>query len=193
MTRRFTGAAAAVVVLSLLPRAGAQDTSQQDADFTGREYAPELVDPALYGESRVEGMDAVIARDLQRRQMQRPDRVVHGEWVVPSRRGTCYPHSGDHYITNKWGDTSMGIGFDNPVNVHGAFVAGQAASGVWTSGLRVIGYRNGQQVAQTEFFNDIDDHPDYFAINLTGVDRIVFESTPVVHGGGKYAVSLFDH
>lgn len=202
MSSRATLPTAAIAVLCLSsgaafsqdapPRstpASTQDSPTRAApEWTGQVHEAELVDPSRYGNSYIEHMDDVVARDLARREMQNPDRVVHGEWVVPSRRGTFYPHSGEHYITNKYGDTRMGLAFPQPVDLHGAYVAGQAASGVWTKGLRVIGYRQGEEIARTDWFTDVDEHPDFLAINFNGVDRVVFESRAVVNGGGWYAL-----
>ncbi|MDY7109012.1 MAG: hypothetical protein SYC29_10295 [Planctomycetota bacterium] len=152
----------------------------------------ERIDPSAYGPGIVEGWDAVLLRDLNRPadagNGSRGRNGAQGVWVVPSRGATYHPHSGAHYITNKWGDTSMGIGFGRLVDVEGVHVAGQAGRGAWTTGLRAIGYREGTEVAVTEWFEDIDDTPSFFAIDLEAVDRIVFESRPVLNGGGWYAL-----
>ena len=154
--------------------------------------AGEVLDPAGYGAGVVEGWDVVEQRDRNRG----PDWVANnrgrngaqGVWAVPSLGATYHPNSGQRYITNKWGDTSMGIGFGGVVDVEGVYVAGQAARGAWTTGLRVIGYRGGVEIGRTGWFTDIDAEPSYFSIDLGDVDRIVFESTPVLNGGGWYAL-----
>ncbi|MCZ6834752.1 MAG: hypothetical protein O7G85_03165 [Planctomycetota bacterium] len=165
---------------------------QVDTDAPTSNIVPgETLDPSHYGESRVESMEEAIRRDHARPQeFDNPKgrSVAQGVWTVPSRRGTFYPHSGNHYITNKWGDTRMGIGFPRPMDVHGVYVAGQAADGVWTTGLRVSGYRDGQLVDQTDWFENIDESPDWFAIDLVDVDRIVFEARAVLDGSGWYAL-----
>jgi len=152
----------------------------------------ERIDPSAYGPGVIEGWDVVIARDLNRPAdadaNPRARNGAQGMWVVPSRGATYYPRSGAHYITNKWGDTSMGIGFGRLVDMEGVFVAGQAGVGAWTTGLRAIGFREGIEVAATEWFENIDATPSWFAINLSAVDRIVIESRPVLNGGGWYAL-----
>lgn len=114
-------------------------------DLSPQQILPEILDRSKIGPSVIEHMDEVIVRDLALRK-QGPRRRggrngAQGTWVVPSRGATYYPKSGQHYITNKWGDTRMGIGFPTPTDVLGVYVAGQAGEGVWTDGLRVIGYR----------------------------------------------------
>ncbi|MCH7545565.1 MAG: hypothetical protein IID30_04090 [Planctomycetes bacterium] len=153
---------------------------------------PEILDRSKIGPSVIEHMDEVIVRDLAMRK-QGPRRRggrngAQGTWVVPSRGGTYYPKSGRHYITNKWGDTSMGIGFPTPTDVHGVYVAGQAGAGVWTIGLRVIGYREGIEIGHTDWFKQIGKVPAWLEINLIGADRIVFQSRAVHDGGGWYAL-----
>lgn len=111
-----------------------------------------------------------------------------GEWTIPSRRGTYFPKSGEHYITNKWGDLRMGISFPQPVTVNSVYVLGQGGSGVWADALRVIGYRNGEIVGRTEWFERIQAEPAEFEINLQSVDRIVFEARPSFAGGAWYGL-----
>ena len=134
----------------------------------------------------------ILARDAElRRQGPRFNRTRQGDqgvWEIPSRLGTYYPHSGDHNLINKWGDTSMGVGFPTPTDVRGVFVAGQAASGVWTTGLKAIGFRDGEMVDFTPWFEDIDETPRWFAIDLADVDRVVFVSRAVLNGGGWFAL-----
>ena len=150
----------------------------------------EQLDPALYGPSFVESMETAIQRDLLAPAlMDSKDRQGrHGVWTIPSRRATTFSQSGEHYAINKWGDTRMGIGFPGLVDVHGAFFAGQADQGVWTSGVRAIGYRDGRQVRQTDWFHDIGPEPRWFAMDLHGVDRIEIEALPVLGGAGWYGM-----
>lgn len=148
------------------------------------------LDPALYGPSWIESMDAAIERN---RTMTPPvnDKDRNGRqgvWVVPSRGATMNTRSGDHNVVNKWGDTNMGVGFPGLVNVNGAYFAGQGGEGVWTRGIRVIGYRQGREVGQTPLFTDISDEPAWMDINLRGVDRIEIVATAVFNGGGWYAM-----
>ncbi|MCH7704283.1 MAG: hypothetical protein IIB61_04150 [Planctomycetes bacterium] len=159
----------------------------------GDVHTGETIGPEHFGTSYVESMEAAVARDAVRRGAQRGEgdtemQEVRGVWAIPSRRATFYPHSGIHYVTNKYGDTRMAIGFAGLVDVDGAFVAGQASEGVWTSALRVLGFRDGVQVAETEWFEDVDDQPDWFAMGLRRVDRIVIEAKAVINGAGWYAL-----
>ena len=158
----------------------------------GETIAGERLDTSTYGPGIIESMDQVIARhraapptgpvDPNAREFR------YGSWAVPSRRATTFPHSGSHNVVNKWGDTRMGIGFPNVVDVHGAYLAGQAGEGAWATGLRVVGYLEGEEVASTDWFRDIGNEPIWFEMNLCGVDRIVILSEPVLEGGGWYGM-----
>ena len=46
----------------------------------------------------------------------------------------------------------------------------------WTSAVRVHGFRDGLEIATTDWFTDVDEQPDWFDISLDNVDRIVVES-----------------
>ena len=83
----------------------------------------------------------------------------------------------------------MGISFPTKVDIHGAWFAGQGGGeGVWASSIRVIGYLEGEKTQTTNWFDDIDDMPSWFAMNLLDVDRIVIEANPVFNGAGWYAM-----
>jgi hypothetical protein len=153
--------------------------------------------PEAIGESYTEDMATALAREQANPPPRQGRDTEHigrdGLWVVPSRGATFFPRSGEHYVTNKWGDTRMGIAFPSPVTVKGTYVAGQAADGVWTSGLRVIGYRAGREVGRTDWFEDLGQEPAWFDIGLFDVDRIVFEAKPVFRGAGWYALDDFTY
>ena len=156
----------------------------------GQDTIPgERLDPATYGPGVVESMAAVTARDQY---MPRPYpknlKHDHGTWAVPSRRATTFPHSGVHNVVNKWGDTRMGIRFPELVDVQGAYFAGQAGEGAWTTGLRAVGYRHDRQVQESAWFFDVGEQPRWFEMNLKGVDRIEIVSMPVLNGGGWYGM-----
>jgi len=70
----------------------------------------------------------------------------------------------------------MPISFPTAVNVLGAYFA--EVGTLRTSGVRVHGYLGWTEVSVTDWFNDIDATPSWFAINLNNVDRIVIESVP---------------
>ncbi|MFH1746609.1 MAG: dockerin type I domain-containing protein [Planctomycetota bacterium] len=148
------------------------------------------LDPAGYGVSYIESLQDAIDRNLLTRLPEGPPdyQERHGIWVVPSRRATTAPHSGDHHVVNKWGDTRMGIGFPGKVHLHGAYFAGQADEGVWTTGIQVIGYCDGQTVARTEWFRQIGSEPRWFEMNLAAVDRIEIICEEVFGGAGWYAM-----
>jgi hypothetical protein len=110
-----------------------------------------------------------------------------GGWGIPNGTG-IYPHSGLNDVINLWGSTLTGIDFPSTVNVLGAYFAAQGDGSSWTVGVRVHGYRSGQEVAVTDWFTDIDAHSDWFQMNLFGVDRIVVESYPRDQGGGWYGL-----
>ena len=110
-----------------------------------------------------------------------------GYWLVPS--ASSYPYSQPLNAENAWGCTLLGIGFSTQVDVSGAYFAAQGNGPLgWTNKVRVHGYRNGSEVVTTDWFTDIDKHPDWFAMNLNQVDRIVIESNPVNDGGGWYGM-----
>ncbi|MHC4943626.1 MAG: hypothetical protein ACYTG7_11470 [Planctomycetota bacterium] len=152
----------------------------------------EKLDPADYGKGFIESMEKAIERDKNLKGSTRPSLKDRGDrqgvWQVPNRRATYHPHSGEHYVTNKWGDTRMSIGFPGLVNVEGAYIAGQGEKSVWTSGLKVIGFRGDEMVDETEWFQELALEPKWMAMNLEQVDRIEFVARPVLLGGGWYAM-----
>ncbi|MBU1940462.1 MAG: hypothetical protein KKC68_01695, partial [Candidatus Thermoplasmatota archaeon] len=159
----------------------------------GEVIVGEKLDSSAYGPGFVEHMDVCIARGQLRGSTVNTDfnkgGSQHGSWLVPSREASYFPHSGTRYVMNNWGDTRMGIAFPTEVDVHGAWFAGQGGGdGVWARSIRVIGFRDGEQVQMTGWFGDIDTVPSWFAMDLFAVDRIVIEATPVFHGAGWYAM-----
>jgi hypothetical protein len=151
----------------------------------------ERLDPATYGPSYIESMEAAIERDRlapppPNDKQRQPG--AHGVWMIPSRGATTAAHSGQHEAVNKWGDTRMGIGFPQPVDVQGAYFSGQAAPGAWTPGVRVLGYRDGQRTQETDWFTDIGATPQWMAMNLPDVDRIEIIAIPAVNGAGWYGM-----
>jgi hypothetical protein len=87
----------------------------------------------------------------------------------------------------------MAIGFGEPVDVHGAFFSGQAGEGAWTTGVRVVGYRDGEEVARTDWFCRIGEVATWFEMNLENVDRIEFVATPVLGGAGWFGMDDFTY
>ncbi len=155
----------------------------------------ERLDPATYGQPVIESLEAAIERERVRALSPTYEPKLRngrqGVWIVPTKGATGLTHSGEHYITNSWGDTSMGIAFTDVVDVQGAYLSGQSGRGVWTLGVRAVGFRRGRPVASTDWFRQIDETPTWFEMDLCGIDRVVIESLPVVNGGGWYAMDDF--
>jgi hypothetical protein len=178
-------------VMSSLSPAKIVSEQSKEAIGSGDVIVGEKLNSVDYGPGVVEHMDDCVARDLRLRSSldTDPEDEHRGIWVIPSRGASYYPYSGDHNVINKWGDTMMGIGFPTIVDIHGAWFAGQGGGEtIFASGIRALGYRNGEHVQTTDWFEDIDDIPSWFEMNLEDVDRVVFEATPVYNGAGWYAM-----
>jgi hypothetical protein len=107
-----------------------------------------------------------------------------GYWMTST---TVHAQSLLNVLANGWGCTQIGIGFPAPVDVQGAYIT-EPSAGVGTTGLRVHGYRSGAEINTTAWFSGISTSPAWFAMNLQGVDRIVFESVPRGNGSGWFEV-----
>ena len=185
-----------VIALALLAVSLYGSDSFGESDFVpGRTIPGEPLAGSAYGPVIVETMAEVLARDAaappQWLTEPKGRNGLNGTWIVPTRGGITSPRSGDRHVVNEWGDTSMGIRFPAVVDVHGAYFAGQAAEGAWTTGVRAIGYRDGEEVKRTEWFDNVGAEPVWFEMDLCGVDRIEIESQPVIEGGGWYAMDDF--
>lgn len=100
-----------------------------------------------------------------------------GIWV--SANGwSSYPHSGTNLVCNGWGCSRIGITFPTRVDILGAYFAQQGAYLPYPSGVRVHGFRGGQEICVTDWFSQIGPNPAWFAINIADVDRIVIEKQP---------------
>ncbi len=156
----------------------------------GRRIQGEQLEAWAISEGFVETLEDIVARDQAAPSVTnskaRGDN--QGIWSTPTAGSTYYPASGDRYIVNKWGDTQMGIGFVTETDVHGAYFSGQGGEGVWTPAVRAIGYRLGNEVDRTDWFDQIGNEPAWFEMDLRGVDRIVIESESRMNGGGWYAL-----
>ncbi|MDH4147345.1 MAG: hypothetical protein OEY23_19485, partial [Acidimicrobiia bacterium] len=108
------------------------------------------------------------------------------EWEVPDQRWTRGAHSGAHALMNRWGDTNLGLGFPEPVDLEGAWIAGQGTVGSWTTGVQVVGFREGVEVGRTGWFETIELAPSWFEIGLEGVDRVEFHARAVIEGSGWF-------
>lgn len=149
---------------------------------------PSVIEPWAAGDARQRELDEL---GPQYKDTAPFDRA--GEWSVPSRRSTYTPRSGKHYITNKYGDMEIGVGFPSPVTMNGVWLVGQGASGVWPEAVRVVGFRGKQQVAATQWFEAIGHEPSWLAIEIPGVDRIVFEAKPSKFGTAWFGVDDFTY
>ncbi len=158
----------------------------------------EFLQADAFGAGIIESWDAGLARQ-QQQDLLPPDHkpaapfARRGEWNIPSRRSTFLVKSGEHYITNKYGDTVMGVGFPKPVTMHGVWILGQGASGVWPAGVRVVTFRGDQEVGRTDWFEGIAAEPTWLAIEQTGVDRIVFEAKPSRSGNAWFGIDDFTY
>ena len=178
-----------VVHTPLPPPIGPPATADQaltGVPIPGERLAPSL-EPGV-----VESMEAVLEREAQ---LPPPEFAYpkqrngqQGTWEIPSRRWTSVPHSGEHYAAAKWGDTSMGIGFGGEVNLSGVWIGGHMDRNAWTPGVRAVGFRGGVEVGSTGWFGEVGGPPAWFAIDLTGIDRVVFESKAVYQGAGFYGI-----
>lgn len=145
---------------------------------------------------RVESMEEVMRREALREDRDFVNPKLRngrqGSWRVPGIRRNYSPHSGKHYLFNKWGDTRMGIGFQELVDVEGAFVAGHGdLGGAFAKSLQAIGYRNGVEVQRSAVHPELTVKHSYFAIDLQDVDRIVIVAGPAYQGAGWYALDDF--
>lgn len=112
-----------------------------------------------------------------------------GRWLVPARSAAVTPaHSGERYAINEWGDAAMGIGFPRRVSVEGAWFAAQGGRGSATTAVRALGYRDGKEVAHSEWLESIGPSPRWLAMDLKDVDRLVVEARPVRGGAGWFAM-----
>ena len=77
------------------------------ASVAGEITRGERLDPSTHGPGIVESMADALARDRLARQPAPIDPFARdgqrGQWVVPSRRSTYFPHAGDHNVVNKFG------------------------------------------------------------------------------------------
>ena len=180
------------IILSGLLRGNAGSAQAQDTGLPPDTVAGEKLDPSMLGPGVIESMEEAIKRVQANPPAPAADPDGgdrdHGDWWIPVRNAIYFPHSGTRNVINKWGDTRMGIGFPGLVDVTGAYFAGQAAEGAWTTGVQVTGYRKGEKVATTDWFHEIGRTPVWFAMDLHNVDRIEIQSIGVFNGGGWYGM-----
>jgi hypothetical protein len=178
----------ALVVLSLAVMPVIGDEVSVPSVMQGEAVAPDAI-----AEGIVETMEEVLQRDVALRARQEAVRVGPPEpnrpvWAVPAHGATGTPHSGRHNIVNKWGATRIGIGFPRVVHLHGAYIAGQGGEALWPDAVRASGYRDGDLVATTPWFRGIGSQPEWFAMDLAGIDRVVIEAQPALGDAAWYAL-----
>lgn len=169
------------------PQSVTTTDSYQEPDFMVSERVPHT------RPGRVESMEEVMRREALREDKgfvnPRARNGRQGTWRVPGIRRNYSPHSGKHYLFNKWGDTSMGIGFQEPVKVEGAFVAGHGPmGGSFAKSLQAIGYLNGVEVGRSRVHPEVGMDHTWFAIDLEAVDRIEIVAGAAFGGAGWYAL-----
>ncbi len=175
--------------VAIVPAPGEPSTVQalDEPEFHLGERVPDWAVESM----GVGGWDEVFEREAKVADPEagrRMRRGAQGTWVVPGLSRSGRAHSGTHLVSNKWGDTSMGIRFDEVVDLSGVWIAGMGPEGSWSPAVRAIGYLEGAEVQRTEWHEAIGDTMAFFALPLSGVDRVVFESRVAVNGSGFFAL-----
>lgn len=152
----------------------------------GEQLAPSAIQQGV-----IEGWDVVLRREAERKpsegiRRQRDGR--QGRWQVPKLKYLRNAHSGSLYAVNEWGDARMGIGFGKSVDLSGAWFTSHRSGDQGAQGLRAIGFKDGVEVARTVWFRDVDESPSFFAMNLSGIDRVVIEAEPFFGGAGCFGM-----
>ncbi len=111
-----------------------------------------------------------------------------GVWHTPGVKHKWSTNSGRGLLYNKWGDTSMGIGFGAPLTLEQLHIAGQGGRGSWAEAIRIVGFLGDDEVGATAWFDEIDEVPRALQVGLGPVDRIVVEAKPSSTGHGFYAL-----
>ena len=173
------------------PRTGPLTTPE--VQNPGYEVHPgEKLDASLLGEGVIESWEDGLRREAAAPPGPPSNPKFRngrsGYWQVPSRGAAQSPHSGTKLVTNKWGDPSLGIGFRGTVELSGVWVSGVRGTEASAPAVRAIGFFGGVEIGRTEWFADVDDTPDWFAIDLTGIDRVVFEAQAAIGQAGWFNI-----
>ncbi|MGK0220772.1 MAG: hypothetical protein ACI9HE_004284, partial [Planctomycetota bacterium] len=152
----------------------------------GEQLAPSAIQDGV-----IEGWDVVLRREAERKpsetiRRQRDGR--QGRWQVPKLKYLRNAHSGSLYAVNEWGDASMGIGFGKTVDLSGAWFTSHRSGDQGAQGLRAVGFKDGVEVARTGWFRDVDEDASFFAMNLSGIDRVVIEAEAFFGGAGCFGM-----
>ncbi len=182
-----------ILALSFLMTAVAVAQSQSTLQTEGDAIIGQRIPADDLSTGYIESSSAVVARDAAKKGSADELEMNRGVWIVPSRRATYHPKSGEHNLVNKYGDTEMGIAFNRNVNVEGFYIAGQSTVAVWAKAIRVIGYQGEIATGETEWFHHIDETPAWVAVNLEGVDRIVIEAIPSSMGVAFYGIDDIEY
>ncbi len=184
---------AAIPQTNTVPAPQAGPLTTPEVQNPGYEVHPgEKLDASLLGEGVVESWDEGLRREAAappgppsnpKFRNGRP-----GYWQVPSRGASHFPHSGTKLVMNKWGDPSLGIGFRGTVELSGVWVSGVRGAEASAPAVRAIGFFGGVEIGRTEWFDDVDDTSDWFAIDLAGIDRVVFEAQPAAGQAGWFNI-----
>lgn len=189
----FVPALARPLAPQAVPPPQVPPNSAPDLADAPRVHIGERLDASAFGRGVIETMDVVLAREAARpagpETNPKGRNGAPGAWIVPSRNAAnATPHSGVRYVMNQWGDTRMGIGFPERVDVDGAWLAGQGGSGSWARGVQAVGYRAGTEVARSGWLEAIGAAPAFFAVGFTDVDRIEIVARAAFDGAGWYAL-----
>ncbi|MEM9378953.1 MAG: hypothetical protein AAGB93_03310 [Planctomycetota bacterium] len=162
-----------------------------DGEILGRPIRGERIPKDQISPGRIESMTLVLQREREAELSTENPRTRNGrpgEWQTPSPKVKFSPHSGEKCVLNRWGDLSMGIGFGRLVDVDEVWVAAQGGDGASAPAIRFVGFRDGVQVAATEWFEDVDREPSRMSIGIAGVERVVVEARSAPIGAGFYAL-----
>jgi hypothetical protein len=152
----------------------------------------ERLDPrTAFGPAWIETMAEAVERERENpspKEHQKSRGDAQGFWATPARRVLGEAHSGRMYLSNRWGDTRMGIEFPEPVRVEGAWFRAQGQDTVQTDGVRLLGYRGEELVGETAWLESLDDSWRELAAGLDGVTRLVVEARAVYRGAGWFGM-----
>ena len=179
-TTALAGLVAITAVSAAEPEAGRPGLPANNNQV--QQLAGEKLPLSALGEGYIETMEEMAARDRANPiRPVLPDRAqigYGGTWIIPNERNTAYPHSGWHYAVNKRGDTAMGIAFPGLVDFKGVWIGGQGQKEVWAAAVQVVGYRDGLEIARTDWFELTSSRMSWLQADFTGVDRMVIEAQP---------------
>jgi len=161
--------------------------SEEPESIRGERLDPETA----FGPSWIESMEVVQERERKNPSSTKRMKARNGAqgfWATPSRRSRFEAHSGDFYISNRWGDTRMSIEFGEEVLLEGAWFRGQASENLWADGLRLIGYRGDERVAVTPWLEELRVEWQEVAAGFERITRVEIEARAAYRGAGWYGL-----